>query len=128
MVTFLALLLSYLCRALAYPSPELMRSTAEIGVTILLGWIVEAVWMTTQLQRQGEDEREDWLGGMAGLGLSGFLAVVVALLVSEHRTAGHANFLDALGLWWSVIALGALGIMVTLHPVIVDRWTLTGKD
>ena len=102
-----------------------MRSIAEIGVAILLGYVVETVWMTTRLERQGE-ERENWLGSMAGLALSGLLGIVVALLVAEHRAAGHSNFLDIFGLWWATSSLGLLGVMLTLQPVIVDRWSHKG--
>jgi hypothetical protein len=90
-VTSLALLLAYVARHFAYPSPDLMRSIGEVGAT-------------------------------AGFGIGGLMGIVAALLVAEHRAAGHHNFLDTFGLWWSAIALVSLGGYVAMHPVIVDRW------
>lgn len=127
LVTVLAPLLALLFERLAYPSPDLMRSIAEIGATLLVAWTVEAAWMATNNAREG-DEREDWLGSIAGFGICGLLALVVALAVAEHRAAGHGNLLDDIGLWWSVVALVALGAVVVMHPVIVERWTAEPGD
>jgi hypothetical protein len=99
-----------------------MHSIAEIGATLLVAWAVEATWMASNNRRQG-DKREDWLGSIAGFGVCGLLALVVALVVAEHRAANHGNFLDDIGLWWSVVALFTLGALVVMHPVIVERWT-----
>lgn len=98
-----------------------MRSIASIGATLLVAWAVEGAWMATKNERDGED-RENWLGSTAGFGVAGLLGIAIALLVAEHRAAGHGNFLDSLGLWWSVVALGLLGTLVVMYPVIVDRW------
>lgn len=100
---------------------------SEIGVAILLGYVIEVVWMTTRLEREN-DERESWLGSMVGLGLSGLAGIVVALLIAEHRAAGHANLLDKYGLWWSTVSLAMLGVLVTLQPLIVDRWSRAPSD
>jgi len=99
-----------------------MRSMAEIGAAILLGYVIEATWMTSRLERETEEERENWLGSTVGFGLAGLFGIVVALLVAEHRRAGHNNFLDDFGLWWSTVSLGALGVLVALQPLITDRW------
>lgn len=104
-----------------------MRSAAEIAATLFVAWIVQAVWMTARLERTGDD-RENWLGGATGLGVAGFMGIVISLLVAAHLEAGHRGFFDRFGLWWAAIALGALGLMVALHPVIVERWTSDQAD
>jgi hypothetical protein len=122
MVSVLAAVLAYFFRHTSYPSPELMRSLAEIAATFFVGWVVEAVWMALRNERDGR-ERENWLGGMGGLGLGGVLAIALALLVAAHREAGHANFLDWLGLWWTVVTTACLGSMLAMYPVIAERWS-----
>lgn len=126
-VSGLAALLAFAVPGIAYPSPELLRSMAEIGVAILLGYVIEVVWMTVRLERE-DDDRESWLGSMVGLGLCGLAGIVVALLIAEHRAAGHANLLDKYGLWWATVSLAMLGILVTLQPLIVDRWSKPSSD
>lgn len=101
---------------------------AEIGSTILLAYVIEATWMATRLNRESEEERENWLGTTVGFGLGGLTGIVIALLVAEHRAAGHANYLDHLGLWWSTLAIGTLGVTVVLQPIIVARWTRAKPD
>jgi len=121
-VPLMAALLSYLLRDFPPPSAESMYAVAGVGITIVLGYVIEVVWMVGRLQRVGA-EREDWIGGMVGLGACGLGGVVVALLVAAHREAGHSNRLDSFGLWYVVVSLGLLGIMVSLQPLIVERWT-----
>jgi hypothetical protein len=48
--------------------------------------------------------------------------VGVALFVGGHRAAGHANLLDAAGLWWSVSSLVSLGAIVVVQPLLVDSF------
>lgn len=122
----LALAFEYGFGGIAAPSTEMMYGIAQVGVAIILGYVIEAVWMVSRLERTGDD-REDWLGWSAGLGLSGLVAVVVAFLIGAHRAGGHANFLDAIGLGWVVSALFTLGVTVALQPVVVDRWSV-GDD
>jgi|GEM_PF-1851769 len=117
----LAALGVYLARWLSYPSVQLCYSIAGVGVTILLGYVVESVWIVGRAKRR--DWHENWLGSISGLGLAGLLGVASALVVAAHREAGYGNLLDDVGVWWSVSSLSLLGILVIMHPVIVDRWS-----
>lgn len=121
MVTYLAAMLALTVGRAAYPSANLMQTFAQIAATLLVGWVVMAVWMVARVERDGDD-REEWLGGTTGLGVGGLAGLAVALLVAAHREAGHANFLDRFGCWWAVISIGALGLMLVLHPLVVERW------
>lgn len=126
-IPFLAAMLAVLLSSMPAPSAESMRSVAGIGVALLLGYVIEAVWMVGRLERT-DDDREDWLGGTAGFALCGLVAIAVALLVAAHRDAGHSNYLDSLGLWFVAISLGILGIFVSLQPLIVEQWTRKSED
>jgi hypothetical protein len=121
LVTLLATCLATVFQHEAYPSSELMRSIAEVGATLFVAWIVQATWMSTQSERHGDD-RENWLGGTAGLGIAGLVGIAISLLVAAHREAGHGSFLDWLGIWWGTVSLSALGFLVALYPVIAARW------
>jgi hypothetical protein len=101
--------------SMAYPSPILMREIAGIGATILLGYVIEAVWLAQGLAR--DHEYEFLLGALTGLAVAGLIGVGAALLVAEHRAAHHGNLLDDIGLWWSVYSIGFLGAMVTIQPL-----------
>jgi hypothetical protein len=111
---------AYAAQSFAYPSPEFCYSLAGIGVAILLGYVVESVWMVSRAKRKRW--HENWLGNVCGIGLAGFFGVAAALLAAAHREGGHGNLLDDLCIWWSVSSLGLLGMLVVLHPFIVDRW------
>lgn len=121
-VLAMAALFGYALRDLPPPSAELMRSVAGIGITIVLAYVIEAVWMVGRLERVGAD-REAWLGSAVGMTVCGLSGVAAAVLVAAHREAMHSNYLDTFGLWWVVASLGLLGAMVALQPLIADRWT-----
>jgi putative flippase GtrA len=100
-------------------SPELLRSLASIGATLVLAYVVEAVWL---VQRSQEDEEyEEWLGMTIGAAIAGFLGIALALLLAEHRAAGHANFVDELGAAWVAVSLFILGASLVAHPLLAYR-------
>jgi hypothetical protein len=109
-----------------HPTPALLRDIANIGVVLVLGYVVEAVWLVPRMARQAEDY-EELLGVLTGMALAGLVGILVAVLVSAHLAAGHANLLDDLGLAWSAASLIVLGGMVGLQPLLVDIWD-TSKD
>jgi hypothetical protein len=84
--------------------------------------------MTEHLEDGTKYQREHWLGWVSGVGLWGLAGIVAALLVAEHRAAGHANPLDTFGLAWSVASLGLQGILVCVYPVIADHWGPRRKE
>lgn len=100
-------------------SPELLRTMALIGASLLLAYVVEAVWLVTRVEV--DDEYEEWLGFVTGVGVAGFLGVVFALLLSEHRAVGHSNFVDELGTAWAAISLLILGGVLVLQPLFAHR-------
>jgi hypothetical protein len=104
---------------LAPPTAALLRSIAEVGVALLLGYVVEAVWLVNKAERKLW--HENWLGFVCGLGLGGLSGIAVALATASHREAGNGNFLDEAGLWWAIASIGVLGILVVLQPLLVDR-------
>jgi hypothetical protein len=105
--------------AVPLASPDLLRSIATIGAALLLGYIVEAVWLV----RQGEkdEEFEEWLGFTVGAAIAGFLGVIFALLLAEHRVVGHANFIDKIGVAWVAVSLLILGGSLIAHPLLAHR-------
>lgn len=102
------------------PSPEFMRTLATIGATLVLAYVIEAVWLSTRVEI--DDEYEEWLGFITGVGIAGLLGVATALLLSEHRAAGHDNALDDLGLAWSATSLVILGVALVLQPLLAYRF------
>jgi len=107
-------------------SPELLRSAATIGATFLLAYVVEAVWLVQRVER--DDEFEEWLGFTTGAGIAGLLGVIFALLLAEHRTVGHANFIDKIGVAWVAISLLVLGGVLVAQPLLAHRLGESGGD
>ncbi|HET8862311.1 MAG TPA: hypothetical protein VFM94_03575 [Solirubrobacterales bacterium] len=110
--------------AIPLASPELLRSLASIGATLLLAYVVEAVWLVQRVQR--DEEYEEWLGITIGAAIAGFFGVIFALLLSEHRAAGHANFIDELGVAWVAVSLLVLGGSLIAYPFMAHRLRRVG--
>jgi hypothetical protein len=107
---------SFFFNAVPPVSPELLRSVATIGATLLLAYIVEAVWLVQRGQK--DEEFEEWLGFTIGSAIAGFLGVIFALLLAEHRAVGHANFIDKLGVAWVAVSLLILGGSLIAYPLL----------
>lgn len=97
-------------------SPELLRTVAVIGASLFIAYAVEAVWLVSRVAIH--DEYEQWLGFLIGTGIAGLLGIAVALLLSEHRAAGHSNFIDSLGTAWILISLLVLGALLVIQPLL----------
>lgn len=102
-------------------SPQLLQSLATIGAIFVPAYVVEVVWMVPRMGR-GE-EFEEWLGFVVGAGIAGLLAIAVALLGVEHRSAGHANSLDDLGLSFVIVSLVILGGCLVAQPLLAQRFS-----
>jgi hypothetical protein len=100
-------------------SPELLRAVALVGASFVLAYVVEAVWLVGRVER--DDEFEEWLGFVTGAGIAGFLGVVFALLLAEHRTVGHSNFIDEIGAAWAAVSLLILGSVLVLQPLLAHH-------
>ncbi len=107
-------------------SPELLRSIAMIGATLLIAYVVEAVWLAQRVEV--DEEYEEWLGFVTGAGIAGFLGVVFALLLSEHRIAGHSNFIDEIGAAWAAVSLLILGFTLVVQPLLAHRFGQPGAS
>lgn len=109
---------------LAPASPELLRTLATIGAALLIAYVVEAVWLVPRVEI--DEDHEEWLGFITGAGIAGLLGVVVSMLLSAHREAGHDNVLDDLGLAWTATSLLILGGVLVLQPLLADRYRDSG--
>ena len=101
-----------------YPSPQLLRSLAEIGSALFLAYVLEAIWLVNRAERRVW--HRNWIGFVAGIGLAGFVGVMSALATAAHLEAGHRNLLDDVGLWWAVQSLLLLGFLVAMQPIFAD--------
>ncbi len=111
---------SFFLGAIPAPSPDLLQSLATIGAIFELAYVVEVVWMVPRIGR-GE-EFEEWLGFLVGTGIAGLLAIAVALLGVQHRTAGHSNSLDDLGLSFVIVSLVILAGVLVSQPLLARRF------
>jgi len=119
---------SFILAEVPAPSPELMRSIATVGVGLSIAYVVEAVWLAQRVVAEDDDEHEEWLGFLTGVGLAGLLGIVFALLVAEHRAAGHDNVLDHLGVAWSAVSMVILGGVLMLQPILAGRMAREPDD
>lgn len=105
-------------------SPELLQSLATIGAIMVPAYVVEVVWM---LPHMGKGfEYEEWLGFVVGAGIAAVIGIAVALLLAQHRLAGHANALDDLGLAWVVVCNVVLAGALISQPLLAHRFA--GED
>jgi len=105
-------------------SPELLRTISLVGASLVLAYVVEAVWLVGRVER--DDEFEEWLGFVTGAGIAGFLGVVFALLLAEHRAVGHSNFIDEIGAAWVAVSLFILGSVLVIQPLLAHRLSDSG--
>jgi hypothetical protein len=118
-VTLASLGAYFFFQAVPSVSPEFLRTVALIGASLLLAYVVEAVWLVSRVER--DSEYEEWLGFVTGAGIAGFFAIVFALLLSEHRAAGHSNFIDKFGVSWVAVSLIILGSALVVQPLLAHR-------
>ncbi|HEY0392080.1 MAG TPA: hypothetical protein VGC63_10245 [Solirubrobacterales bacterium] len=111
---------SFFLGAIPPPSPNLLQSLATIGAIFEAAYVVELVWMLPRIGR-GE-EFEEWLGFLVGAAIAALFAIVVALLMVEHRLAGHSNSLDDLGLSFVVVSLVILAGCLVAQPLLAQRF------
>lgn len=112
--------------ALPAASPDLTQSLATIGAILVPAYVVEVVWLVPRMGK-GE-EYEEWLGFVVGAGIAGLLGVAVALLLTQHRLAGHANSLDDLGLAWTIVSEAILAGALVLQPLLAHRFGGPAED
>lgn len=106
--------------ALPAASAQLLQNLSTIGAILLPAYVVEVVWL---MPRMGQGiEFEEWLGFVVGAGIAGLLGIAIALLLTEHRAAGHANSLDDLGLAWVVVSETILAGVLVLQPLLANRF------
>jgi hypothetical protein len=102
-------------------SPDLLQNLALIGAILLPAYVVEVIWL---VPRMGQGvELEEWLGFMVGAAIADLLAIAVALLVVQHRLAGHSNSLDDLGLAFVIVSLVVLAGALVLQPLLAGRFS-----
>lgn len=107
--------------ALPPASPTLLQNLVTIGAILVPAYVVEIVWLVPRMGR-GIDF-EEWLGFVVGAGIAGLVGIAVALLLMEHRIAGHANSLDDLGLAWVVVSEVILAFTLVLQPLLASRFS-----
>lgn len=113
-------------RLVSDPSADLLSGLSSLGTGLLLAYVVEISWLTGRMRRLPDYERR--LGAFVGVGASGLLGVVVALLLAAHRDAGHSNLLDSVGVSWVAVSLTFLGAVVIIQPLLVHEWSDEQSD
>jgi hypothetical protein len=108
--------------SLGHPSDQTFRDLAQVGAALLIAF---AVATATASAFTGGDLKDhiNWLGGVCGIGISGFLGVAASVGLAAYREAGHAGWLDILGLCWIALSILLLGMLVALLPYASYWWS-----
>ncbi len=110
-----------LSRLAERPSPELLRSMAGIGATLLIVYAVEfsAALRSSRLRAKAQ---EVWVGAIVGGAATGMLGIVVSLSLAERAEVGHWTWLDGLAFSFAVSSLSLLAIFVVVFPQLAFEW------
>ena len=104
------------------PSPELLRSLAAIGATLLIVYAVEFS-AAIRSSRLLETSREVWVGAIVGAAAMGMIGVVLTLSLAERAQVGHWIWADALAFSFAVSSLILLAVFVVLLPQYAYEWS-----
>lgn len=108
------------------PSAELLRGIASLGGAMVLAYVVQAAWLVRESAPQ--DDQGKVVGFITGIGIAGFCGVVLALVLAEHRAAGHDNAIDTIGWAWIWASQGALAGVVLFQPLFVFQLLSGSKE
>jgi hypothetical protein len=110
------------------PSESTLSQIADVGIVLVLAYAVEGAWLVLVPHLAEEEDYENRLGAIAGIGIAGMFGVVCALMLAAHRAAGHANALDFVGFAWVVFSLSCLAGVVVSQPLLVHVWERPEKN
>lgn len=101
-------------------SGEFFRTAAQLGATLLVAYALETGTMIKGVRKRGENQQQ-LVGFVSSLGLGGFVGVGIALMLSEH--GGQLSTLELIASAYSLSAIGMLGILVALQPLLIYEWS-----
>jgi len=109
------------------PSANTFRDLSQVGAAMFVAFAVATAGASAFT---GGDLKNhlNWLGATCGLGLSGFLAIGSSVALAAFREAGHAGWLDILGLCWVGSAVAFLGGTVAILPYAAFNWSRAAKS
>jgi hypothetical protein len=100
-------------------SGEFFRTVAQLGATLLVAYALESGTMIKTLRKRGKSQ-EELVGFVSALGLGGITGVATSLVLSEH--GGHLSTFELVACAYSLSAIGMLGVLVALQPVLIYEW------
>jgi hypothetical protein len=118
-------------RYVSRPQPEFLGNLAGVGSTIFVAFVIEmsaiVLWSTSH-----DDEDDALSGETVGFGFAALVGVGFALALANHKDSHALTSLEELGLAWSILSLGMLGLIVAAYPLMIyERHRLksmTGKQ
>ncbi|MDQ3725028.1 MAG: hypothetical protein M3335_03900 [Actinomycetota bacterium] len=108
--------------SLAHPSPQLFRDLAQVGSALLVAFAVATAGYASSTKGDRKSHIY-WLGGACGIGLCGFVAVAASVGLAAYGEAGHAGWLDILGICWVAISIAMLGLLIAVLPIASYSWS-----
>jgi uncharacterized membrane protein YfcA len=99
---------------------ETFDAVAQIGATLLIAYAVETSWWLKASRRRSGD-RENWVGYASGIGLGGFMGVVVSLALSTNPL--DLSWFESYWMTWAFFTLLLLGGLVATLPLLIYEWT-----
>jgi hypothetical protein len=106
----------------ADPSSTLLYALAQIGAALFIAYAIATAGAAAYT---GKNLRRhlSWLGFTCGGGITGVLGIAFSLGLAASRDAGHAGWLDLLGLSWIITSFSLLGLLVAMLPWLTYHWS-----
>jgi hypothetical protein len=102
-----------------HPSASLFESVAQIGAALFVAFAVTLT--AVRRGKSGRAEHLDWLGFGCGIGFAGLIGIGLSVALQAFREADHTGWIDLAGLAWALVALGMLGFVISVSPLMIFR-------
>lgn len=107
-------------------APEtLLRDLAQIGVGLLIAYSVAIAAVERDVSAIEGDHRL-WVGFVTSIGCCGLVGVGIAVAVASLGSGGW--LVDEVIWWWSVGAIGMLGLLVAFLPFLSYEWRRAARS